>query len=402
MTNCTQCGAELAVGAAFCGACGAVVVPVASANAHGPDDHDHEHPHGPAAHDHGHDHDHDHPHDHGPAVGAPAGNQAFGGALNNWQSSASRPSVAGATSVINDLKGSASDGRGAPQLALVAAGAAALIGLMLGVSALKALIKSFGTDTYGTGFGASLTVALVVSALVGLLVAAAWVGIAWLIRGGSRVAVPLVYVAGAATFLGEVTAGRNPLGFHFLEVLSGLLALGVIALTFTPELRTYLAAGSSSSRSPALVASEALLMFFGVISVLLGIAELLLALALSDYPGIGNLYLVMVGMLAAGVAALMFARATGRGDATARLIISAIAAAFFVVMAIGSNLGASWFQVVLIVGVVALLWLAPDARAAIGDAPLDVSKLQGGAGTPPAAPSSYEQAAPQQGEPPVV
>ena len=306
--------------------------------------------------------------------------------------------------MINELKGSASDGRGAPQLALIAAAAAALIGLFLGISAIKALFASFGDDLFGQTFGASFQIALVLTAVVGVLVAALWVGIAWLIRGGSRVAIPLVYVAGAATALGDFTSGRFALGLHVLEILSGLLAVGVVALTFVPEVRGYLTAGAAGSQPPALAAAEALLLFFGAVSVLLGVSALMIAVALKDFPyaSIGNFYVVAVGMVAAGVAALVFARAVGRGDVTARLIISADAAVFFILMIVGGNLGASWFQVVLIGGVVALLWLAPDARAAIGDAPLDVSKLQGGAGTPPAAPSSYEQAAPQKGEPPVV
>ena len=404
MTNCTQCGAELAAGASFCGACGAVVVPAATAHDHGPDAPDHDHPHGPAAHDHGHDDEHGHDHPHRPAAGAPVANQAFGGALNNWQSSASRPSVAGATSVINELKGSASGGRTPPQLALVTAAAAALIGLFLGISAIKALFASFGDDLFGRAFGASFKIALVLTAVVGVLVAALWLGIAWLIRGGSRVAIPLVYVAGAATALGDFTGSRFALGLHVLEILSGLLAVGVIALTFVPEVRGHLSAGATGSQAPSLAASEALLLFFGAVSVLLGISALLIALALSDFPyaSIGNFYVVAVGMVAAGVAALVFARAVGRGDVKARLIISGDAAAFFVLMIVGGNLGGAWFQVVTIGGVAALLWLAPDARAAFGDTPLDVSKLQGGAGTPQAPPSSYEQPAPQQTEPPVV
>jgi hypothetical protein len=109
-------------------------------------------------------------------------------------------------------------------------------------------------------------------------------------------------------------------------------------------------------------------------------------------------------MIAAAGVALVFAHAVGRADATARLIVSGGAIVFVILMAIAGDLNGSWYHVVTLAGIAALLWLATDARIAFGDTALDASRLQGG--RPPVQPQSppapYEKPAAQPGEPPVV
>ncbi|MCU1678136.1 MAG: hypothetical protein JWM93_2894 [Frankiales bacterium] len=361
MSNCSQCGTELPEGAAFCANCGAVVAAAAPGGEQAPS--------GAAIHD-----DHD-GHDHGPGghSHAPAG-PALGGILNDWQSSASRPSVAGASSVMAEIKGSVGGGRPVPQLAMGLAGLAAAIALLFGISAIKALVDVFGlSDDYRVG-GTS-TVALLLIAIVGVVIAALWAAIAWLARGGSRITVPLVYVLGAASALGGLTNSTFSSGIHSLDVLGALAAIGCIALLFVPEVRGYLEGGPAGGRPASLVGAEALLLWFGLTSVLLGVAYILLGIAFGDLPftNASKLYIVAVGMILAAGVAFVFASAVGKGDVKARLIVSAAAGVFFVLMAVAGNLGGSWFQVVLLIGIAALLWTAADARAAFGDAPLNIS-----------------------------
>ncbi|MDQ1725223.1 MAG: hypothetical protein QOG52_2251 [Frankiaceae bacterium] len=361
MTNCTQCGAALAEGAAVCGACGAVVA-------------------------------------------APAAAPVFGAMLNDWQASATRPSVAGATSVIGELKASVAPGRPVPQLALVTAGVAALAGLLFGISAIKSLIDLF---RYSALFSGTVKLAAVLLFVVGLAVAAFWVGIAWLARGGSRITVPLIYVAGAASVLGGFSGLGSVTSVGLLARLGALLALGAIALTFVPEVRAHLASGPVGPRPASLVAGEGMLIWFGVTAALLGVAYLLLGLATKSVtylgvtygPSASGYYIVAIALIAAAVAAIVFAAAVGRGDATARLIVSGAAVVLLVLVVIGSVVGRPWYHVITLASVAALLWLATDARVAFGDPVLDLNKLGGGTAQTP--PPSYEQPS-QQSEPPSV
>jgi hypothetical protein len=354
-------------------------------------------------HDHDHDHDHDHAgHEHGAA--APAG-PSVGGLLDDWQTNVSRPSVAGASSVVNELRSSAGGGRAVRQLAMALAGVAGAIGLLLAVS----WIKSF-TDVFRASFalsfvgGGTIKVGLVLVVVVGLLTAALWLAIAWLARAGSRATVPLVYVAGAATLLGDLTTGPSfYTGLRALEVISALLALAAVALLFVPEVRDYLA-GGPTGRPESLVASEALLYFFGLTALLLGLAYIFFATAFHGLMfSSGDFWVAAIGLLAAGVAGLVFAGAVGRGAVQARVIVTGIAVVFFILQAVAGNLGGSWFHVVLVIGVAALLWTAADARVAFGDAPLNVGNgMSRPASTPPVppGPGPYEQ--PAGGEPPVA
>lgn len=310
--------------------------------------------------------------------------------------------MSGATSLVADIKGSATNGRAVPQLAMVTAGLAALIGLLWAITSIKSLVDVFRLGDLLGSLGASFTIALILVVVVGLAVAALWLAIAWLVRGGSRVALPLIYVAGAASILGGGNGGYELRGAGALGVVSRLLAIGVIGMTFIPEVRAHLTGTPADGRPTTLVGGEALLLWFGVTSAFLAVAYLLLGVALSDSQylrGSGSFYLVAITTLVAAVVALVFARAVGKADPAARLIVSGTAVVFLILMAVGDNLGGAWYQIVTLVGTAALLWLMPDARFAFGDAPLDTSKMQGRGAQAPAA--AHEQPVSSQ-EPPAV
>jgi hypothetical protein len=103
-----------------------------------------------------------------------------------------------------------------------------------------------------------------------------------------------------------------------------------------------------------------------------------------------------VALIAAAVAAIVFAGAVGRAAAQGRLIVSIVAAVLFILVGVASMIGTSWFPLVMLVAIAASLWLAADARLAFGDTPLNV-----GSGMPRPAGPAMQPMPPAQPVPPI-
>jgi hypothetical protein len=215
---------------------------------------------------------------------------------------------------------------------------------------------------------------------VALVMAAVVVGFARIGYGlyeGSRVARGLAFVAAGYLLLAALATDLR-------SAMTVLIALGCVAtaamLALVPAVRAWFAGPWSRDTAlpTSIVVGQNVVLICSAITALLAATMLVAGLALVAEPGLGGTASGMIvgALLSAGTAAAGFwaKAAVGRGERSARIVISSVAVADLIVVVILSTSDQSTLPLlasfVLHVGVLAAIWAPTDARRHFGEPPI--------------------------------
>ena len=208
--------------------------------------------------------------------------------------------------------------------------------------------------TSGESFGRSLGLLLLTVWLLLAFFGGACLLLAWRLAHADRVARGLTYV-----LLGGLAASILIGNAHTTELTIVMLAsLGAIAvLALAPGARAFFAAGAQGEHPDGLVIARTLVAVWAGIMLVVGLLFLPIGSISGKYVVVG------VCFLAAGVAAWYFNRRLALGDPLARIVVTAGAGVYLVLLLIlGDRSPGLLLPLALAIGVGVYLWLPADVQ----------------------------------------
>jgi hypothetical protein len=178
--------------------------------------------------------------------------------------------------------------------------------------------------------------------------------LAWRLAHADRVARGLTYV-----LLGGLAASILIGNVHSTELIIVMLAsLGAIAvLAFAPGPQAFFASGAQGEQPDGLVIARTLVAVWAVIMGVVGVLFLPLSSVGGKYVFVG------VCLIAAGAAAWYFNRRLALGDPVARIVVTAGAAVYLVLLLIlGDRSPGLLLPLALAIGIGVYLWLPADVQ----------------------------------------
>jgi hypothetical protein len=254
----------------------------------------------------------------------------------------------------------------------------AVPGAFLAIIALDSLFNALDLLSSSSGIFLRLALVIVLLDLIVASVAAALLGIVWMLYLRSRVGRGLAYVVAGMTFASVVIAGGaggigdadayRAGGLFFLASLGAIVLLGL-----APAVReVFTGPNAPAAEEPTSVVIARVCLAATVWgSALSGLVLMLLG------PEEGRYF--AYGLLLLGVAAVLVAlyRRLRQPDRQARVFVSGAAGLAIVVNLLGPSSDAVPLGVVGPATVLVCLWLTPDARRWFGDEPIAMSREAG-------------------------